>query len=63
MGKEQRNRRQYPQVMVGGRTKGRVTALYDTFLLDISLAGTLIEHAEAFRPATISSLRLELKSE
>lgn len=56
---EQREKRQYPRVITGGMTKGRVTALYDTSLVDISLGGTLNEHAEAVRPATISSLGLE----
>ncbi len=58
--KEGRDRRQYARFAVAGRTKGRVTAAYDAYLIDISLGGALIEHAQVVRPGTISSLDLEL---
>lgn len=53
-------RRQYPRFMVGGRTRGRVTT-YDASLLDISLGGALVEHAQIVRPGTLSYLVLPLQ--
>jgi hypothetical protein len=55
-----RDRRQYARFVVGGRTKGRVTAIYDAQILDISPGGSLIEHSQVVRPGTLSSLDLEL---
>ena len=47
--------------VVGGKTKGRVTADYEASLLNISLGGAMIEHSEVVvRPGTISFLELEL---
>jgi hypothetical protein len=53
-------RRQYARFVVGGKTVGRVTAIYDAVVLDISMGGSLIEHAHVVRPGTMSSLDLEL---
>ncbi len=55
-----RDRRQHARFVVGGRTKGRVTATYDARILDISPGGSLIEHAQVVRPGTLSCLDLEL---
>jgi hypothetical protein len=52
--------RRYPRVKVGRRTKGRITSLYEATLLNISLGGALMEHAQAVRPGTISPLDLDL---
>ncbi|MFQ5989510.1 MAG: PilZ domain-containing protein [Candidatus Methylomirabilales bacterium] len=60
MGKKQRDKRRFSRVMVGGTNKGRVTALYDASLVDISLGGVLIEHVQVVRPGTTSSLDFEL---
>ncbi|MFQ5803828.1 MAG: PilZ domain-containing protein [Candidatus Methylomirabilales bacterium] len=60
MGKKERERRHFPRVIVGCRTKGRVTAIYDASLVDISHGGVLIEHVQVVRPGTISSLDLDL---
>lgn len=46
--------------MVGGKTSGRVTGDYEASLLDISISGAMIEHAQVVRPGTVSSLDLEL---
>lgn len=54
------DRRQHARFVVGGRTKGRVTAIYDARILDISPGGSLIEHADVVRPGTLSSLDLDL---
>ncbi|MFQ5960191.1 MAG: PilZ domain-containing protein [Candidatus Methylomirabilales bacterium] len=55
-----RDRRQHARFVVGGRTKGRVTAIYDARILDISPGGSLIEHSQVVRPGTLSCLDLEL---
>lgn len=54
------DRRQYARFVVGGRTKGRVTAIYDAQILDISPGGSLIEHSQVVRPGTLSCLDLDL---
>lgn len=61
MGDAQQDRRKHPRVRVAGKTKGRVTAIYDAILLDISLGGALVEHSEPVRPGTLSSLDLDLQ--
>jgi hypothetical protein len=55
-----RDRRQHARFVVGGRTKGRVTAIYDARILDISPGGSLIEHSHVVRPGTLSCLDLDL---
>ncbi|MFQ5848203.1 MAG: PilZ domain-containing protein [Candidatus Methylomirabilales bacterium] len=61
MERKRPERRQYPRFVVGGRTKGRVTAVYEASLLNISLGGALIEHAHIVRPGTMSYLILKLQ--
>ena len=53
-------RRQYARFFVGGKAKGRVTAIYDAEVLNLSIGGSLIEHAHVVRPGTLSSLDLDL---
>jgi hypothetical protein len=53
-------RRQYARFLVGGKAKGRVTAIYDAVVVDISIGGSLIEHAHVVRPGTLSSLDLDV---
>ncbi len=60
MGNADPERRSHPRFVVGGRAKGRVTAIHNSFLVDISLGGVLIEHAQVVPPGTTSSLDLEL---
>ena len=60
MSKKERERRRFSRVMVGCKTKGRVTAIYDASLVDISHGGVLIEHVQVVRPGTTSSLDLDL---
>lgn len=60
MEKKGPERRRHDRLVVGGKTKGRVTAVYDASLLDISVGGALIEHAHIVRPGTISYLILNL---
>lgn len=60
MKKEYPNKRQHPRFTVGGPTKGQVTATCEASLLNISLGGALIEHAEVVRPGTITTLDLPI---
>lgn len=53
-------RRQYARFFVGGKAKGRVTAIYDAVVMNLSIGGSLIEHAHVVRPGTLSSLDLDL---
>lgn len=53
-------RRKHPRFVAKGETKGRVAAVSDAVLLNISLGGALIEHAGVVRPGTPSSLELDL---
>jgi hypothetical protein len=57
---ESATRRQYARFFVGGKAKGRVTAIYDAVVLNLSVGGSLIEHAHVVRPGTLSSLDLDL---
>jgi len=61
MGKEQRDKREYPRVFVEGKSRGRVAAICEGSLLNISLGGVLIEHVHALRPGTPSFVELELQ--
>jgi hypothetical protein len=45
--------------LVRTRTEGRITGVDEVVLVDISLGGVKIEHAQFFRPGTISPLDLE----
>ncbi|MFQ5988742.1 MAG: PilZ domain-containing protein [Candidatus Methylomirabilales bacterium] len=56
----QPEKRRYPRFPVGGRIKGRVRALYDASLMDVSVGGALIEHAQIVRPGSTSFLILFL---
>lgn len=53
-------RRRYSRVLLESGTKGQVNAVYDVVLVDISLGGAMIEHAEVVRPGTIVDLILTL---
>lgn len=53
-------RRKHARFVVKGGAKGRVAVIWDAVLLDISLGGALIEHANVVRPGTPSSLELDL---
>ena len=53
-------RRKHARFVVKGEAKGRVSVIWDAVLLDISLGGALIEHANVVRPGTPSSLELDL---
>lgn len=57
---ESATRRHYARFFVGGKAKGRVTAIYDAVVLNLSIGGSLIEHAHVVRPGTLSSLDLDL---
>ncbi len=61
MGEGQRDRRQHPRFTVAGKATGRVTAVHDASLVDISFGGVLIEHSQVVRPGTTSSLDLDLE--
>ena len=60
MGEAQSERRRYPRVNIGGRTKGTVNAVHDVALLDISLGGALIEHTQVVQPGIAFDLVLTL---
>ncbi len=59
--KEKSEKRRHTRFVVGGKTKARVTAVYDASLVDISLGGALIEHTDIVRPGTLSYLVLTIK--
>ncbi len=61
VGKKQRERRRFSRVAVGCKTNGRVTALCDASLVDISHGEVLIEHVQFLRPGTTSSLDLDVQ--
>lgn len=61
MGEGQRDRRQHRRFTVAGKATGRVTAVHDASLVDISFGGVLIEHSQVVRPGTTSSLDLDLE--
>ncbi|MGH7479270.1 MAG: hypothetical protein ACREJ8_06745, partial [Candidatus Methylomirabilales bacterium] len=50
---ESATRRQFARFFVGGKAKGRVTAIYDAVVLNLSIGGSLIEHAHVVRPGTL----------
>ena len=54
-------RRKHPRFVVKGGAKGRVAAVWDAVLLNISLGGALIEHANVVRPGTPTSVELDLQ--
>ncbi|MBW8056313.1 MAG: PilZ domain-containing protein [Nitrospira sp.] len=61
VGKEQGDsKRRYPRGVVGGKTKGRINGIGEVSVLNLSLGGALIEHAEVIRPDTILELVLTL---
>lgn len=61
MAKQERlERRRFPRFFVGGGVKGQIAANEAT-LVDVSLGGALIEHAQVVRPGTRSGLRLILR--
>ena len=59
--KQKSNRRHHARFVVRGQIQGRVTSVYDAHILNISLGGALIEHANVVRPGSTSSLDLDLQ--
>ena len=57
----QRDRREHPRFTVAGKATGRVSAVHDASLVDVSFGGVLIEHSQVVRPGTTSSLDLDLE--
>lgn len=57
---EKLERRRFPRFVVGGGVKGQIAADEAT-LVDVSLGGALVEHAQVVRPGTRSGLRLILR--
>lgn len=57
---ERLDRRRYPRIIVGARTKGWVDAIVRASILNLSAGGALIEVAEIARPGTISDLAVTL---
>jgi hypothetical protein len=56
MNDDRPERRRYPRVLLGSGTKGQANAAFDVVLVNISLGGAMIEHAEVVRPGTILDL-------
>ncbi len=54
-------RRKHPRFVVKGEVKGLVAAVRDAVLLNISLGGVLIEHANVVRPGTPTSVELDIQ--
>ena len=59
--KDSPSQRQHARFVVRGQVKGRVTSVYEAYILNISLGGALIEHAYVVRPGSSSSLDLDLQ--
>lgn len=53
-------KRRFQRFPVGGSVKGRVKAFYEASLMNVSLGGALIEHAQIVRPGGTSYLILLL---
>jgi len=53
-------KRRFPRVGVGGRPKGRVAAIREATLLNISIGGALIGHEDLVRPGSTCFFELEL---
>ncbi len=45
------------------RTAGRITAIYDASLINISVSGALIEHSDLVRPGTLSVLTFVVRGQ
>ncbi len=62
MGEEQRDQRRYPRLAVRRKSKtmGRLNGMGEASILNISLSGALIEHAEFVRLGIILDLVLPL---
>ncbi len=54
-------RRKYPRYVARTRIEGRITGVDEAVILDISLGGVKIEHAQFYRPGTISPLDVEFQ--
>jgi len=54
-------RRKHRRFVVKGEAKGRVAGVWDAVLLNISLGGALVEHANVVRPGTPTSVELDLQ--
>jgi len=52
------DKRRYPRFAVEGRVTGRFDYIPKVYVVDISLGGTLIEHAGDLQPGSISFLNL-----
>ncbi len=57
------DRRKHTRFILTEKTKGRVAVSDEVSLVNISLGGVLIEHAQVVRPGTISDFDLELQGE
>ncbi len=53
---EKEDRRCNIRWAVEERTAGQISAIYDAFLINISISGALIEHSDLVRPGTLSVL-------
>ena len=60
-GKE--DRRRSIRWAVEERTAGRITAIYDASLINISVSGALIEHSDLVRPGTLSDLTFVVRGQ
>ena len=61
VGEERLERRGYPRFIIGTRTEGRTRGFNEAPLLNLSLGGAMIEHAQVVEPDMLSSLDLELQ--
>ncbi len=60
-GKE--DRRRSIRWAVEERTAGRITAIYDASLINISVSGALMEHSDLVRPGTLSVLTFVVRGQ
>lgn len=60
---EKEDRRRSIRWAVEERTAGRITAIYDASLINISVSGALIEHSDFVRLGTLSVLTFAVRGQ
>ncbi len=60
MEQAKRDRRTHVRWVVGGRAAGRISAIHEATIIDISLGGALIEHTSMVSVGTTSPLILTI---
>jgi len=61
--KEKEDRRGNIRCAVEEQTPGRITAIYDAFLINVSMSGALMEHSDLVRLGTLSVLTFSIQGQ